>query len=59
MDLKRKLEIFKSALDSIATHSDADSVVILAALKKADEKVQESIKNVTSKAQAQAEKAFG
>lgn len=59
MDLKRKLEIFNSALDSIATHSDADSVVLLAVLKRAEEKVQESVKSVTDKAQAEAEKAFG
>jgi hypothetical protein len=33
MDLTRKLEIVASAVTSIATHSDADSAVRLAALE--------------------------
>jgi hypothetical protein len=32
MDLKRKIEIVTQAVSSIATHTDADSVVRLAAL---------------------------
>jgi len=35
MDLKRKIEIAAAALTSIATHSDADSTVRLAALDAA------------------------
>lgn len=32
MDIKRKLQIVEQAIQSISTHDDADSVVILAAL---------------------------
>lgn len=59
MDIPRKLELGKAAHTSIATHEDADSVVILAALDAlADDIVTQKVA-VTARAAAEAAAAVG
>lgn len=59
MDMKRKVEIAAQAVRSIADHSDADSVVLLAALEQVQANVAGSIALVRDRAAAEAREALG
>lgn len=54
MDISKKIEIAATAVASIATHSDVDSVVLAAALNVVAELIVEAKKAVADKAAAEA-----
>lgn len=57
MDIAKKIEIVGTAIASIATHTDQDSVVLLAALEAVTAIVEAAKTAVSSKAQADAKAA--
>jgi hypothetical protein len=59
MDIRRKIEIAEQAVRSISDHTDADSVVLLAALGRLKMSVEEKIADVTADVKRQAQEAVG
>ena len=59
MDMKRKLEILAQSVASIATHTDDDSVILLAALDKADAIIGDARAAIATRVAAETAAAIG
>ena len=59
MDINRKLQVVATAIQSISTHDDADSVVLLAALARIGKMVDEESAAVRARQEAAAATALG
>lgn len=59
MDINRKLQVVSQAINSISTHDDADSVVLLAALDRVAKMVADQATAVRERQEAAAATALG